>query len=366
MNMPTNQGRATGQSLPNGMLEDNYPRNMWWIAARGDEVGEKPLPRWLLENPVVLYRLKDDTPVALDDRCPHRWTPLSAGRVVNDQLICPYHGIEFGSDGRCTRIPTQDTIPDSMRVRSYPLVESGAFVWIWMGDPEKIPACDPPVDMSYTADPNWSVVLGYYEVAVNWVLIRENVLDLTHIAYLHSKTFKQDDWASVPDVSMDGDTVIYRQDFDLAPLSPLFCHAMGFSETKPVKREQEGRMPSLAVSFSDWNVHDPEPQPGVRADFLMRGCHIVTPSQRGKTHYFWGAAFDIPDISTELCERTRASVTEAFDEDQALLEKLYAQVSMDPRGVDYPEIGRLGDTAGVRVRQVLQRKLAAEGRSLSG
>jgi vanillate O-demethylase monooxygenase subunit len=98
----------------------------------------------------------------------------------------------------------------------------------------------------------------------------------------------------------------------------------------------------------------------------MCGCHIVTPSQRGRTHYFWGAAFDIPDISTKLCERTRASVTEAFDEDQVLLEKLYAQVSMDPRGVDYPEIGLLGDTAGVRVRQVLQRKLAAEGRSLSG
>ena len=66
---------------------------------------------------------------------------------------------------------------------------------------------------------------------------------------------------------MDGDTVIYQQDFDLAPLSPLFCHAMGFSEVKLVKREQEGRMLSLAVSFSDWSVHDPEPQPGVVPNF---------------------------------------------------------------------------------------------------
>ncbi len=177
MELPTNQGQAAGQSLSNGMLEDNYPRNMWWVVARGDEVGEKPLARWLLEKPVTLYRLKDGTPVALDDRRPHRWAPLSAGRVVDDQLICPYHGIEFGSDGRCTRIPTQDTIPDSMRVRSYPSVESGAFAWIWMGDPQKVPECDPPVDMSYTANPNWSAVLGYYEVAVNWVLIRENILN---------------------------------------------------------------------------------------------------------------------------------------------------------------------------------------------
>ncbi len=37
-------------------------------------------------------------------------------------------------------------------------------------------------------------------------------------------------------------------------------------------------MPTLAISFSDWNVHDPDPEPGRRADFIMRGCHIVTPS----------------------------------------------------------------------------------------
>ena len=85
MNMPTNQGQATGQSLSNGLLEDNYPRNMWWVAARGDEVGEKPLARWLLEKPVALYRLKDDTPVALDDRCPHRCPP-DASLIINSSV----------------------------------------------------------------------------------------------------------------------------------------------------------------------------------------------------------------------------------------------------------------------------------------
>ena len=59
----------TGQRIPNGMLEDNYPRNMWWVAAHSREVTEKPLARWLLETPVVLYRLADGTPAALYDRC---------------------------------------------------------------------------------------------------------------------------------------------------------------------------------------------------------------------------------------------------------------------------------------------------------
>jgi len=359
MNEHANIQGQTQQRIPNGMLEDNYPRNMWWVAARGDEVTEKPLARWLLELPIVLYRLADGTPVALDDRCPHRWAPLSAGRVIEDRIVCPYHGMEFAADGACVKVPTQDRIPPSSTVRSYPLVESGAFIWIWMGDPDKIENQE-PVDLSYTTDPGWSFVTGYYEVAANWVLIRENVLDLTHIAHLHANTCKQDDWNSVPEVSMEGETIVYRQDFDLAPLSPLFCHAMGFGETKPIKREQEGRMPSLAVSFSDWIVHDPEPDPGARTDFLMRGCHIVTPSQRGKTHYFWGAAFDIPGVPQDLCEKTRASVIAAFNEDKELLENLHEKVSGDPRGLDYPEITLAADGAGVRVRQVLQRKLAAE------
>ena len=229
-----------------------------------------------------------------------------------------------------------------------------------MGDLDEMANHGPPPDMSYTKHPDWSAVLGYYEVACNWVMIRENVLDLTHIAYLHKSTFRQNDWESVPEVTMEGETVIYRQDFPIGPLSPLFCHAMGFSETKPIKREQEGRMPSLAVSFSDWIVHDPEPEQGARADFLMRGCHILTPATRGRTHYYWGAAFDIPNLPADLCARTEKSVIEAFDEDKALLERMYSQISQDPRGMNFPEISRQGDEAGIRVRMVLDKKLRAE------
>lgn len=351
-----------GQRVPNGILQDNAPRNMWWVAARGDEVSDRPLARWLHDTPVVLYRLADGTPVALYDRCPHRWAPLSEGVVRGDRIVCPYHGMEFDAGGVCTRVPTQDRVPQSARVRSFPVRESGAFIWIWMGDPEAIDT--DPVDMSYTDDPGWSFVTGYYEVDANWILIRENVLDLTHIAFLHANTFKQNDWVNPPEAFMDGDTVIYRQAFAAAPLSPLFCAGMGLPEDKPVERVQEGRMPSLAVSFSDWNVHDPAPEPGRRADFLMRGCHIVTPSAAGRTHYFWGAAFDVPAISETVAEKTKASIVAAFDEDKTLLEKMQAQIRSDPCGIDYPEVTLGADGAGVKVRQILNKKLAAEGRTL--
>ena len=167
-----------------------------------------------------------------------------------------------------------------------------------------------------------------------------------------------------PDVYMEGETICYEQEFDLAPLSPLFCAGMGLPEDKPIKRVQKGWMPSLAISFSDWKVHDPNPNPGARSDFIVRGCHIVTPAQRGKTHYFWMAAFDVPELIEEVQEKTRKSVTAAFDEDKHLLEKLQASVATDPRGMDFLEVTLGADGAGIRVRQLLNKKLKAEGRSL--
>lgn len=352
-----------GQRIPNGMLQDNYPRNMWWVAAHSDEISQKPLARWLLETPVVLYRLADGSPVALYDRCPHRWAPLSEGHVEGDRIICPYHGMQFDAAGKCTKAPTQTMMPKTAEIPSYPVREAGSFIWIWMGDQDAIDS-EPP-DVSYQTDPGWTSMTGYYEVAANWVLIRENVLDLTHVAFLHKNTFKQNDWITAPESFMDGETVCYQQEFDLAPLSPLFCAGMGLPEDKPIKRNQLGRMPSLAISFSDWCVHDPEPDPGRRSDFIMRGCHIVTPSTRGHTHYFWGAAFDVPDLTEEVKTKTMAKVTEAFDEDKYLLEKMQAQIEADPRGLDFLEVTLGADGAGIKVRQILNKKLEAEGRWLT-
>ena len=97
----------------------------------------------------------------------------------------------------------------------------------------------------------------------------------------------------------------------------------------------------------------------------MRGCHIVTPATRGHTHYFWAAAFDVPSITDDVAQKTKASVTAAFDEDKFLLERMQAQIEADPRGLDYLEVTLGADGAGIKVRQILNRKLADEGRSLA-
>ncbi|MDB5717660.1 MAG: Vanillate O-demethylase oxygenase subunit, partial [Sphingomonas bacterium] len=111
-----------------------YLRNCWYAAAWPHEVSEAPLARKLLDHHVVLYRTTDGVAHALEDRCPHRFAPLSMGRLIDDQLQCPYHGLRFGTDGACVYNPHYDALPRAAKVASYPLLDRYGMLWIWMGD----------------------------------------------------------------------------------------------------------------------------------------------------------------------------------------------------------------------------------------
>ena len=85
----------------------------WHAVAMAAEIGDEPVRVRLLGNDWVLARI-DGRIMAFVDRCPHRLAPLSAGHVADDRIVCPYHGWEFGPDGRATRIPslrTTDRVP---------------------------------------------------------------------------------------------------------------------------------------------------------------------------------------------------------------------------------------------------------------
>src|SRR4249920_1151573 len=111
-------------------------KNCWYVAAWDHELlADTLLARTILGQPLLLYRKADGTPVALTNRCPHRQAPLSMGRREGDSIRCMYHGLRFEPDGRCVDIPGQAQIPTKMCARSYPVVEQGRWLWVWMGDP---------------------------------------------------------------------------------------------------------------------------------------------------------------------------------------------------------------------------------------
>ncbi len=168
-----------------------FLRNCWYVAAYSSEIGDMPLARTFLNEPVLLYRTVGGKPVALEDRCCHRNLPLSMGRREGDCIRCGYHGLKFDAAGQCVEIPGQKEIPREAQVRSYPVVERWNFVWIWMGDVSKcderqLPHWDCANDTSLTT------TLGNNEkplpMKCNWELNNDNLLDLVHVVYIHAAT----------------------------------------------------------------------------------------------------------------------------------------------------------------------------------
>jgi vanillate O-demethylase monooxygenase subunit len=167
-----------------------YVRNAWYVAAWSHQVAPgQVFPMAILGDRLAIYRKSDGSAVALEDRCVHRLAPLSLGRCEGDRLRCMYHGLLFDSDGTVAEIPGQDLVPKGARVRSYPVVERHSWIWIWMGD---VGAADadlipPAVGID---DPDWILGHGQLDYQAEARLINDNLLDFSHLTYVHEKSFQ--------------------------------------------------------------------------------------------------------------------------------------------------------------------------------
>lgn len=353
----TNSRPATPISLSEEAV--NYPRNCWWVAATINEVSRDPLGRVLVGQPIVLFRKQDGSVVALEDRCAHRWAPLSIGKVVGDDIVCGYHGFAYGADGRCNHVPTQTMIPPKARVRSYPVLESGPFVWVYTGDVSRLDEVPRPPDLGWCADPAWVVASGSYELGANYMALKENVLDLTHFVFVHSKTFQITDFLQPPEVKVDGERVYYEVAFRDAPLPPIYGDSTGIGTEKKATRVFKGAFVSPAVQDATVEVIDPTPVEGRRDRFNVRVLHFTTPVSMRKTYYWWIRAQDFghrPGLQQEL----QATVEAAFAEDKVVLEKTQELIDADIRHRDVPEVSIRADEAGMRIRRIVDQMIRRE------
>ena len=169
-----------------------FLRDRWYVIGFSADVPiGTPVACTVLGEPIALYRTASGTVAALEDRCSHRGAMLTAGGECRGELLqCPYHGIEFGPDGQCRRIPSQQHISPAMHIRSYPLAEHHGFLWIWVGDPAKKTA---PPDHPWNDHPEWTAVTFHIVVEAGWQLLNDNLLDMTHAGYVHKKTIGNED-----------------------------------------------------------------------------------------------------------------------------------------------------------------------------
>jgi phthalate 4,5-dioxygenase len=176
----------------------NLLRRYWTPACLTAEIpapGSPPARVRLLGENLVAFRDTRGRIGLLQENCPHRGASLYFGRNEDAALRCVYHGWAFDVDGKCTDMPSEPApFCDKVRMKAYPVHESGGIVWTYMGPPDTMtPFRDFGTD---ELDPADSIAQKQHSTC-NWVQAMEGNIDTAHISHLHQ-------WDGIDNIPDDG------------------------------------------------------------------------------------------------------------------------------------------------------------------
>ena len=339
------------------MYPTAFPRRHWYVAGHADELRRELMSRRILGDPICFYRRGDGAPVALVDRCIHRQMPLSMGRLKGDDLECGYHGILFGDDGIARRVPSQRHVHPACRVHRYPLVESGGLLWIWMGEPERADEALIP-EHPWLQSPGWAVVRGRAHAAARAQLLNENLLDLSHLSFLHPETIGTEQVAETPITTrFDDQSVRVTRTMAGIDSPALFEKTMGL--TGRIDREQVAEF--VAPGFHITHV-TAQPADAAVADEGMcrhKAVHCITPETATTAHYFWAVARDYRVDDPAVGELWAAATPVVIGQDIAAAEAIEGVIATYEPG--YPtEINIKVDAGPLRARRIIETMISAE------
>jgi len=333
-----------------------FVRNAWYVAAWDHEIGRNMLRRVVLDEPVVLFRTLDGKAVALEDRCCHRQAPLSMGKLVGNIVHCPYHGLQYDLSGACVKIPSQDRIPPSAKVRSYPVVEKNHWIWLWTGDPAKADLSKIE-DFHWMDDPKWRFGGNYLHVDANYLLLVENLLDTTHLPFLHPDTLGTDAFArSEFEVSRDGDRIQVARWLMDKPPAPFHKQMGEFPDGINVDRWQITHF--APPSFVKLDVGSAPAGAGMRQAtdrgsrwMNMWNLNAITPETEKTAHYFFAQAYNFKLEQKWVSDMLRTQIRDIFMQDMAMVKAQQQNMDLGASGV--VNLGQ--DKAWVAMRQIVER-----------
>lgn len=337
------------------------PRNQWYVAAWSSEIGDQPIERWLLNEPVALYRKSDGAVVALEGRCPHRHFPLGKSFVVDDNVHCGYHGISFRPDGSCHNIPTQDVIPAVCRVKSYPIVEQWQWIWIWMGDPALAdPSMIPDHDEVNINNPSFKVEHGtYHPVPGCYMLMHDNLMDLSHIAALHRTTIASDGVPDAVEQTWADDTCLSSErELKAVDCPPYFSALFGYAGKVNRKLLMRSYLPCLHVGEDKFVKTDEAGSEGGDELGTVYVYHAVTPATHDTAHYFFamGRNFAVEDAAFGASMMQAIEAT--LDEDMFATREVHQM--LDRLGYAPRELLIRSDAHCVKGRRLMEKMIRSE------
>ena len=340
-----------------------FPRNFWYVAAWDWEVRRQELfRRTICGKPIVFWRKGDGTPAALEDRCCHRHLPLSHGKLRGDDVECLYHGLVYDSAGACTHVPSQKLVPPSAKVRAYPVIERYHWIWVWMGDPA-LADPDKIEDFHWMDDPDWRAQGERLELKGNYVLLIENLLDLSHLTFIHRTTLGTDKIAQTPMKweKLNSGVRVTRWIMD-SPAPPFFQKAGGFKPDQNVDRWQiiDWTPPSfvrldVGCAISGTGARDGNRSQGIE----MRNLNAITPETDKTTHYFWAQAHNFKTDKPWMTELLFRNVHTAFMEDLDIIQAQQENIDSRP---DAPRVDMNHDGGGIAARRMLEELIAGQDR----
>ena len=171
------------------MTPHSVVRNAWYVAGLSKDFPKETLSGHVIaKRPIVMWRTKDGEVVAFDDRCCAQALPVvegaaDAGRHARMRL--PRPALRHVGQVRDDPVASDGPISPQAKVIGFPVIEQDGLVWIWPGDPALAEMRQPP-RLPEVGDDRWdSIVVGPMQVPANYLLLIENLLDITHFYPLH-------------------------------------------------------------------------------------------------------------------------------------------------------------------------------------
>lgn len=333
-----------------------FAYNQWYVAAWSHEVSRKLFERQILGESICMYRDEAGKPVALNNMCPHRKYALSKGELEGDTVTCAYHGFSFAASGKCVAIPSQEKIPANFGVRSYPMQERWQWLWIWMGDPALAdPSLIPDLKWLKIDEPGWTPTVGGVELTkARYLVLHDNLLDLSHLTHLHNKNIGSRGIAAtrvefeVKPTHLELWRHVKSDEFEHTPLGKL----LGVKGLVDRTMEQQFFAPGLHVTGPAFRSAEKGGIDPGRPFGEFRVLHGITPETAYSTHYFWGVSRHFAQDNPQMGDTMRRFLTHVIAEDVEASETI--ERLLQAQGDQWDEISAVADAPAIRGRRMLQ------------